>query len=145
MTHRTKRLFAISALGLASLGGFAAAVSAIAADDAKTDAKSADAKTAAATQKHVEGYTDTPMQPNGKWHVHDPARPQPTVVTPGKQFSQMADPPSDATVLFDGKDFSKWSSGNGGDVKWKIENGYMEVVPKTGIIRTKDKCGDFQL
>ena len=32
----------------------------------------------------AEGYTDTPMQPNGKWHVHDPARPQPPVVTPGK-------------------------------------------------------------
>src|SRR6476646_5600620 len=102
MTHRTKRLFAISALGLATLGGLAATVSVLAADDAKQG----DAKPAAAAEKHVEGYTDTPMQPNGKWHVHDPARPQPKVVTPGKQFSQMADPPSDAVVLFDGKDFS---------------------------------------
>src|SRR5437660_391457 len=29
------------------------------------------------------GYTDTPMLPGGKWHVHDPDRPQPKVVTPG--------------------------------------------------------------
>jgi len=146
MTHRTKRLFALSALGLASLGGFAAAVSALAADDAKpADAKSGDATPAAAAEKKHEGYTDTPMQPNGKWHVHDINRPLPKVVTPGKQFSQKADAPSDAVVLFDGKDFSKWQSGNGGEVKWKIENGYMEVVPKTGIIRTKDKFGDFQL
>jgi hypothetical protein len=100
---------------------------------------------AAAVAWAAEGYTDTPMQPNGKWHVHDPARPQPPVVTPGKQFSQTADAPSDAVVLFNGKDFSRWQSGQGGEVKWKIENGYMEVVPRTGIIRTKDEFGDFQL
>ena len=93
----------------------------------------------------AEGYTDTPKQPNGKWHVHDSGRPQPAVVTPGKQFSQMADAPSDAVVLFDGKDFSKWQAANGGEVKWKLENGYMEVAPRTGIIRTKDQFGDFQL
>jgi hypothetical protein len=93
----------------------------------------------------AEGYTDTPMQPDGKWHVHDPARPKPPIITPGKQFSQEASAPSDAVVLFDGKDFSKWESGNKGEVKWKIENGYMETVPKSGIIRTKDKFGDFQL
>jgi len=34
----------------------------------------------------ADGYKDTPMQPNGKWHVHDPDRPQPPVVTPGKQI-----------------------------------------------------------
>src|SRR4051794_16663702 len=28
------------------------------------------------------GYDDTPMQPNGKWHIHDGKRPQPPVVTP---------------------------------------------------------------
>ena len=31
----------------------------------------------------VVGFQDTPMQPDGKWHVHDPARPQPAVVTSG--------------------------------------------------------------
>jgi hypothetical protein len=36
-----------------------------------------------AAQQAPVGYTDTPMQPNGKWHIHDPDRPQPTVVTPG--------------------------------------------------------------
>jgi hypothetical protein len=147
MNRRTTRLLAVSALSLATLGGLAATVSVLAADDAKDKAttdKATTAGAAAAAPKH-EGYTDTPMQPNGKWHVHDVNRPLPAVVTPGKQFSQMADAPSDAVVLFDGKDFSKWSSGNGGEVKWKIENGYMEVVPKTGIIRTKDQFGDFQL
>ena len=93
----------------------------------------------------AEGYTDTPKQPNGKWHVHDPNRPQPPVVKPGEQFSQKADAPSDAVVLFNGKDFSKWTSANGGEVKWKIQDDYMEVTPKSGIIRTKDEFGDFQL
>src|SRR5687768_5199088 len=77
----------------------------------------------------ADGYTDTPMQPNGKWHVHDPNRPKPPVVTPSKRFSEMAEAPSDAVVLFDGKDFSKWSGQKDakknpeGEVRWKIENG----------------------
>lgn len=91
----------------------------------------------------AEGYTDTPMQPNGKWHVHDPARPLPKVITPGATFSQLAAAPSDAIVLFDGKDFSKWK-GRKGEVEWKIEDGYMETT-RTGVIRTKDEFGDFQL
>jgi len=91
----------------------------------------------------AEGFTDTPKQPDGKWHVHDPNRPKPEIVTPGKQFSQMAGAPSDAVVLFDGTDFSKWQ-GERGDVKWKIEDGYMETT-KTGRIRTKDEFGDFQM
>ena len=98
---------------------------------------------AAAAHRAPEGYTDTPMQPDGKWHVHDPNRPLPPVVTPGKQFSQMADPPSDATVLFDGKDLSKWQ-GEKGEAKWKVEDGYMETT-HTGRIHTKDEFGDFQL
>ena len=93
----------------------------------------------------AEGYTDTPMQPDGPWHVHDPGRPIPKDVTPGKNFSQMADAPSDATVLFDGKDFSKWRSNGGGEIKWKIQDDYMESTPKSGNIRTIDEFGDFQL
>jgi len=91
----------------------------------------------------AEGYTDTPKQPDGKWHVHDPNRPKPAVVKPGKQFSQMAEAPSDAVVLFDGKDLSKWRAGKGGEPKWKIENGYMETT--TDVIWTKDEFGDFQM
>jgi hypothetical protein len=91
----------------------------------------------------AEGYTDTPMQPDGKWHVHDPNRPKPHVVTPGARFSQEAPAPSDAVVLFDGTDFSKWT-GEKGEVRWKLESGYMETT-STGRIHTKDQFGDFQM
>ena len=75
--------------------------------------------------------------------MHDPDRPKPPIVTPGKTFSLLAPAPSDAVVLFDGKDFSKWK-GQKGDVQWKIEENYMETT-HTGVIRTKDEFGDFQL
>ncbi len=90
------------------------------------------------------GYTDTPMIPGQKWRVHDPDRPAPKVVTPGTTFSHSAPAPSDAVILFDGHDLSKWKSGNK-PAGWKVENGYMEVVPKSGSIQTKDHFGDFQL
>jgi len=92
----------------------------------------------------VLGYTDTPMLPSGKWHVHDPARPAPPVVTPGASFSDAAAAPSDAIVLFNGTDFSKWEGVNG-EPKWTIHQDYMQVEPKTGDIHTKEKFGDFQL
>ena len=45
-------------------------------------------------------------------------------------------PPSDAIVLFDGKDLSQWvSSGKDGkthEPQWKVENGYMEITPHSG-------------
>ncbi len=91
----------------------------------------------------AEGYTNTPVFPGTPWHVHDPNRPVPRVVQPSEPFSLKTSPPSDAIVLFDGKDFSKWI-GENGDVKWKIQDDYMETT-KSGRIHTKDEFGDFQL
>ena len=93
------------------------------------------------------GYDDTPMLPGQKWRVHDGNRPQPRGVTPGT-FSTLdapGEPPSDAVVLFDGKDVSKWVGRDGGPVQWKVEDGYMEVTPRTGDIQTRDHFGDCQL
>lgn len=91
------------------------------------------------------GYTNTPIIPGTSWRVHDGARPQPPIVTSGATFSHLAPPPSDAIVLFDGTDLSKWQLGDGSRAPWKVENGYMEVAPKSGSIRTKDRFADFQL
>jgi len=90
----------------------------------------------------VAGFQDTPMEPDGKWHVHDPARPQPPVVTPGT-FSQMAVPPSDATVLFDGKDLSQWTDKQGQPAPWIVEDG-VATSAKSDIV-TKASFGDVQL
>src|SRR6266540_273923 len=62
--------------------------------------------------------------------------PEPAIVTPGKADS---DPPSDAVVLFDGKDLSKWNNGD----KWEIKDGYATV--QKSDITTKDSFGDYQL
>jgi len=101
----------------------------------------------------IEGFTNTPMLPGGKWHQHDPNRPQPPVVTPGDTFSQNAPPPSDAEILFDGKDLSKWQGGleknpnwKNQPASWKVQDGYVEVSPPDGTdIRTRGKWSDFQL
>jgi len=99
---------------------------------------------------HV-GYQDTPMLPDGKWHVHDGERPQPKVVTPGTFSTQdtPGKPPSDAIVLFDGTNLDKWAARNGKPSGWKLENGTMQVPPKGtengGDIVTKDSFGDIQL
>ena len=94
------------------------------------------------------GFTDTPILPGMKWHVHDPDRPHAPVVTPG---ATPGAPPSDAIVLFDGKDLSKWvQRGRGPDSKefepkWKVENGYFEITPRTGSLYTREKFGSCQL
>ena len=89
------------------------------------------------------GYEDTPFLPSQKWRVHDSKRPQPPVVTPP---SIPGNPPSDAVILFDGKDLSKWqSTWTSGPARWKVENGYMEIAPGTGDIQTVDEFGDCQL
>jgi hypothetical protein len=98
-----------------------------------------------AHKDHSLGYDDTPFLPDGKWRVHDVSRPRPRAITPGAENSQ---PPSDADVLFDGANLAKWETYFKGKVvepKWKVENGYVEVVPGTGSIQTKEKFGDIQL
>jgi hypothetical protein len=82
-----------------------------------------------------------------KWKVHDTQRPNPPIVTPGTE-STPAKPgkaPSDAIVLFDGKDASQWRSMDGGPIKWKLGDGYLETVKGAGMIRTYRNFGDCQL
>jgi len=71
--------------------------------------------------------------------------PQPKIVTPGNAASNAAmSAPSDAIVLFDGKDLSQWKSDNG-DAKWTVHDGVVTVNKKAGDILTKTNYGDFQL
>jgi hypothetical protein len=79
-----------------------------------------------------------------KWQIHDPDRPMAPVITPGPAGPPVP-PPSDAVVLFDGKNLSQWTDAKGQPARWKVTGGYMEVVPKTGSIRTAKGFGDCQL
>jgi hypothetical protein len=68
--------------------------------------------------------------------------PEPIVVTPG---ATVHEPPSDAIILFDGKDLSQWVGEDGKEPQWKVEDGVMTVVKGTGEIRTKAGFGSVQL
>ena len=73
-------------------------------------------------------YGDPPDD-HHPWCVHDRNRPQPAVITPGtfSTLEQPGKPPSDAIVLFDGTDLSKWEAdeGNGVPTKWVVKDGAM--------------------
>ncbi len=52
--------------------------------------------------------------------------------------------PSDARILFDGKDLSRWRSADG-EPRWKVDGGVLTVAPGTGDLTTRDSFGDVQL
>lgn len=68
--------------------------------------------------------------------------PEPSKVTPGERFGA---PPSDAIILFDGKDLLKWVNSKGEKPEWTISNGVFSVKPGTGNIFSKEHFGDCQL
>ncbi|MCA1965002.1 MAG: DUF1080 domain-containing protein, partial [Prosthecobacter sp.] len=96
-----------------------------------------------------------PFTPGGVFRAHDMQRPRPPVISPPGWSTQerAGAPPSDAMVLFDGKDLAKWKCDPRKDTppgddqpRWKVEGGYMEITPKGGGIRTREKFkGDYQL
>lgn len=89
----------------------------------------------AAAQIAQQEKKEKAAQPERKEWKSGIVWPAPKVVEPGTAGS----PPSDAVVLFDGKDLSQWMGGE----NWKIEDGYATAY-KNGI-STKDAFGDCQL
>lgn len=69
--------------------------------------------------------------------------PVPAKVTPGKTCGA---PPSDAIILFDGKNEDQWTSAQTHEpADWKVANGVLTVDKKAGNIETKQKFRDYQL
>jgi hypothetical protein len=71
--------------------------------------------------------------------------PQPAIVSPGNCQTHSA--PSDAIILFDGKDLSAWESNDQSAAKWTVntDEGTFTVKKSTGEIRTKQSFENFQL
>jgi hypothetical protein len=86
-------------------------------------------------------------QQDSSFKIHDWSRPRPPVVDPGTPSTQElpGKAPSDATVLFDGKDLSQWCSMDGSAPKWIIKDRVMECVRGSGFVRTLQNFGDCQL
>lgn len=72
--------------------------------------------------------------------------PVPAVVTPGRTpVNVFIPPPSDAIVLFNGKDLLQWKNKDGGAAKWDVKSGVFTVKKGTGDISTIRDFNDFQL
>lgn len=70
-------------------------------------------------------------------------QPVPKVVTPGRTC---ADAPSDAIILFDGKDLKEWvSSKDKTPAKWVVGDGVMTVNKSAGNIETRRTFRNYQL
>lgn len=74
--------------------------------------------------------------------IHSMDRPQPAIVAPGRM---PGDAPSDAIVLFNGKDLSAWQGDSGKPAPWIVKDGYAEVKPESGGIQTREGFADCQL
>lgn len=68
---------------------------------------------------------------------------KPVKITPGATNS---DAPSDAIVLFNGKDAGEWVAAKDGSApKWDVKDGAMTVSKGGGDVKTKREFRDFQL
>ncbi|WP_312328001.1 DUF1080 domain-containing protein [Stenotrophomonas sp.] len=77
--------------------------------------------------------------------ARDPTRTEVWTPVPAVVATPVGGAPSDAIVLFDGKDTSAWESEQGGRVPWTVADGAMTVVPGSKGIRTTQKFCDVQL
>jgi hypothetical protein len=69
-------------------------------------------------------------------------QPEPKVIAPGKTSQ---DAPSDAIILFNGKNLSQWQHVNGAIASWYVKENYIQCRPGSGNIQTKKGFGDCQL
>ena len=97
------------------------------------------------TLTRMKGDTQAQLPPPMKPQMTEYWEPVPKIVDPGPYLGMVV-APSDAIVLFDGKDLSQWKSKkDGGAANWKVDNGVFTVEKGTGDITTRQKFGDYQL
>lgn len=95
-----------------------------------------------AAQQLPNSSPDIKLTADGKWKVNDMNRPKPEKVAPKseEELAASAKAPSNAVILFNGKDLSAWKPS-----KWKLENGYIEIVPKSGYLVSQQGFGSCHL
>ncbi|MEP7373160.1 MAG: DUF1080 domain-containing protein [Chitinophagaceae bacterium] len=82
-------------------------------------------------------------QDKGKPEATEYYSPVPPVVTPG---SAASDAPSDAIILFDGKNLDQWiNTKDSTAAKWILADNVMTVNKSTGDIQTRATFTDYQL
>jgi hypothetical protein len=72
---------------------------------------------------------------------------EPKIITPGTlgTDSTASTPPSDAVVIFNGKDMSGFTGGGGKAPAWLIEDGVLQIVKGSGSAITKEQISDAQI
>ena len=96
---------------------------------------------AAAQQQQKEYPQPEPMRP-GHDRVLDPAAQD----SNSRAMPPRRRAPSDAIVLFDGKNLDAWVSSNtGGAAEWRVHDGVFTVDKSKGDIQTRENFGSFQL
>jgi len=88
-----------------------------------------------------QAFGQTPRK-DGDSKLTEVWTPVPKVITPGKTDNL---PPSDAIILFDGKDASAWLDKDGKPAAWSVAENNLTVKPFSGDIHTKQSFGDCQL
>jgi len=84
-------------------------------------------------------------QVDPRWKPGDPDRPLPPVITSGTASTQGAPrrPPSDAIVLFDGKDLSQWAGEDGQLAKWKVAHSRpIKLFAAIDIPQVRARCAE---
>jgi hypothetical protein len=80
--------------------------------------------------------------PQGDPKATEQWEPVPPVVSPGANGA----PPSDAIILFDGRNLDAWTATDDhSPARWKVGNGVLTVDKKAGNIETKQQFGNYQL
>jgi Domain of Unknown Function (DUF1080) len=89
----------------------------------------------------ISALAQTP--PAGDPKATEQWEPVPAVISPGAAAGA---PPSDAIVLFDGRNLDGWvMTKDKSPARWKVHDGVMTVDKSVGNIETKRQFGNYQL
>lgn len=97
-------------------------------------------------QQSAQPPAQQPARPQGRPEDTEVYTPVPPVVTPAPNAGLTTAAPSDAIVLFDGRDLSQWVAvKDGSPASWTVADGILTVNKPAGNIETKRRFTNYQL